>query len=144
AELTNDDGPLQETLAQARTLKLSDDAGPADCLALLRLRALDVQTTTDLARLPERVGALKEAADRTLAHPSTATGPGWIVRVSFPLEQIKRTLAQHASRVEPKSRGELTALTEEIDAEAEKILKTYLKSSRQPDLQVFLTYADHL
>src|SRR5262249_5195044 len=55
AQLTNDSSTLQSTLTQARTLELPDDTGPVDRSALLRLRAIDAETTTDLARLPERV-----------------------------------------------------------------------------------------
>jgi predicted Zn-dependent protease len=144
AQLTNDDSQLQQAQAQARTLTLADGAGPADCLALVRLRALDVQTATEPAPLPERVEAFKQAAGRMLADPATATAPGWIMRLSAQIEQIQRALMQRAATAEPESRGTLTGLVEALDADAEAIFTKALKGSRQPDLQLYLTYADHL
>ena len=88
AHLTNDNDTLQSTLAAARTLTLPDDAGAVDRMALVRLRGLDVQTTTDLARLPERVEALDKETARLLAGQEPT--PGRIVRISLLIEQMQR------------------------------------------------------
>ena len=144
AELTHDDGPLQDTLAQARTLTLADDASPVDRMALVRLRALDARTTTDLAKLPERVETLDKDAGQLLA--GQAQAPGRIIRVSLLIDQVQRAFLDRASRADPKTKDELNKQIEAIDEVAKAIYKKSLSSSsgRQGDLQIYLGYADRL
>jgi predicted Zn-dependent protease len=142
AQLTGDDGALKGTLEQARGRTLADQASPVDRMALLRLRALDVQTTTDFGKVPERVEALVKEASRMRTGPAQA--PGRIVRVGLLLEQIQRSLMPQGSSVDPSTQAQRSALVEAIDRETEAIFKKALAASSQPNLQIYLSYADHL
>src|SRR5262249_37850281 len=119
AQLTNDNGTLQSTLEQSRTLSVAEGAGPVDRMALVRLRALDTQTTTDLTLLPERVEALEKETRGLLA--GDAPAPGRIVRVSLVLEQIQRALLERAKGADTDTRDGLNVLVESIDRNAEAI-----------------------
>jgi predicted Zn-dependent protease len=144
AQLTSDAATLQATLEQARTLSLaggaSADSSPVDRMALVRLRALDAQNTTDLALLPTRIEAIEKEAGPLLA----GDAPRRIVRVSVVLEQIQRTLLERAKGADAGTKDALQALVATIDKQAEAIYKKALASNRQTDLQVYLSYADHL
>ena len=144
AHLTNDNDMLQATLAQARTMTLAQDAGSVDRMALVRLRALDVQTTTDLARLSERVEALDKETALLLAGQEQT--PGRIVRISFLIEQMQRALDQRASSADPAGKEELNKVIGAIDEQAKAIFKKALGSSlsRENNLEVYLTYAKRL
>ena len=144
AQLTNDNDTLQATLAQARTMTLADDAGSVDRLALVRLRALDVQTTTDLAKLSERVEALDKETALLLAGQEPT--PGRIVRISLVIEQIQSALLQRAASADPTAKEALDKVIEAIDEQAKAIFKKALAStpSRENNLQVYLSYADRL
>ena len=48
----------EKALKTSRTLTLPADADPVDRMALLRLRALDVQTTEEPTKLPGRVAEI--------------------------------------------------------------------------------------
>ena len=115
-------------------------------MALLRLRVLDVQTTTDLAKISERVKALQVEASRLLANQSQSLSPGRIARVSLLLEEIQRTLTQRGADADPRTKAELASLVESIDREAEAIFQKAPDghAGRPPDLQVSLSYAYHL
>jgi predicted Zn-dependent protease len=142
AQLTNDPATLAATLADSRTLAVAPTAAPVDRLALVRLRALDAQTTTDLATLAQRIDALKKEARGLLAGNEPAPGP--IVRVSQVIEQIQRALGDRAASADAGTADQIRTLVEAIDQEAEAIYKRALASRRQGDLQISLSYADHL
>ncbi len=144
ARLTNDHDTLEASLAQARTMTLARDAGPVDRMALVRLRALDIQTTTDLAKLTERVEALdKETALLLASHEQT---PGRIVRVSVLIEQVQSALLQRASSADPTAKEAFDKVIGTIDEQALAIFKKALASapSRENNLQVYLGYAKSL
>src|SRR4051812_17919166 len=62
AQVTGETEAREQAMAKARTLTLPADADPVDRMALLRLRALDVQTTVDPSRRAERVTSLQAEA----------------------------------------------------------------------------------
>ncbi|HMB02988.1 MAG TPA: tetratricopeptide repeat protein, partial [Isosphaeraceae bacterium] len=142
AQTTGDKGTMEEALAQSRTLVLPADADPVDRMDLLRLRALDARLTTDPEPLATRVQALQTEARALVAGPSVAAPR--ITRLSQILQQVQRWLTQVASSSDPKARTALTALVEAIDQDVEAIFQKILAASSQPELPIYLTYADHL
>ena len=142
ARATNDNAALEEALARSRTLVLPADADLVDRSALLRSRALDARLTTDPALLPTRVQALQTEARALVAGPALSTHR--ITRLSQLMQQVQRSLIQAASTAEPKTKTALTALVEAIDQDVEAIFQKLLTGPAPPDLQMFLSYADHL
>ncbi len=151
SQLTSDSGTLRETLAQARGLSLPATAGPVDRMALLRLKVLDIQTNLDtttpaepLPGLAARVESLKGDAEALLKGANQASGR--IVRVSLLLEQIQRGLQLRAANpaTAPATRTELVGLVDSIEQVTDAIFQKSMSDSAQPDLQVALSYADHL
>lgn len=142
ARTTGDAAALGSILGQSRGLTLAADAGPVDRMTLLRLRALDVETTDDLARLPERVKALQVETKALVSSPRVA--PNRIMRLSLLLEQVQKSLNLTASKVAPSSKAAVTALVESIEGDVESIFKRSLAQANKTDLHVYLVYADHL
>jgi predicted Zn-dependent protease len=142
AQLTGDAAPLRRTLEEARRLTLDPGAGPVDRMALVRLRALDAQTTTEIAELPGRIRALESETSALLA--GGALAPGRIVRVGQTIQQIQRTLLDRAAGSDAPTTEQLLALVDSLDRQAEAIYQKALASNRTGDLQIALCYADHL
>jgi tetratricopeptide (TPR) repeat protein len=142
SQLTGDTDGRDAALNTSRVLKPPADADQVDRTALLRLRALDAESTTDPAALAERVGAF-QAGVRELAADSTVV-PVRILRMTVKLEQLQKQLVQTASRSDEATRASLTALADAIEADVEANFRKSLETARQTDLGVYLTYADHL
>ena len=75
-------------------------------MALVRLRALDVQTTTDLAKLPDRVEALDKEAGPPGRRPGADARAD--LRISLVLEQIQRALSSAPPAPIPRPRPSST------------------------------------
>ncbi|WP_435019016.1 tetratricopeptide repeat protein [Tundrisphaera sp. TA3] len=141
AELSKDQAQLAPILERSRAATLPADADPTDRLALLRLRAMDVDATTATADLRPRVDALiaeaiAAASDREIPHTR-------IPRISVLLEQTQRSLLG-LGITEPSARDHLTELAGSIDEAAEKIFQKSLAIPGGAELSVYLAYADHL
>jgi len=142
AKAAGDAGALETVLAAARSLSLPAEAGPVDRTALVRLRALDVETTTDPALLADRVKALKAEAQALAASPQIA--PNRIMRLSLLLEQVQKSLTLTAAKGDPSAKGAVDALGDSIEGDVESIFQRALSAATKTDLHVYLVYADHL
>lgn len=142
AQRTEDTAGVEEALSQARPLNLPVGADPVDRMALLRLRALDVQTTKDPVLLAGRVQALQSEGRALLSGPPLA--PARITRLSLLLEKVQKSLIVLAANSEPKSRAALNSLVDAIEGDVETLFQKALDDANKPEMQVFLTYADHL
>ncbi|MFO0893297.1 MAG: tetratricopeptide repeat protein [Isosphaeraceae bacterium] len=142
AQVAKDTRGLDETLAKARSMTLLADASPIDHAALFRLRALDVESTTETVQLPERVKALQAEARTLLNHPAAA--PNRVMRLSLVLERVQKSLSALAGKADPVGKAALNGLVDAIDTDVEEIFQQALKAARTTDLHVYLTYADHL
>ena len=69
ARLANDQPRLGEILKKARSLSLPADADPLDRMALLKLRAIDVASTDDIAALAGPIDALSRDAVAASSEP---------------------------------------------------------------------------
>lgn len=143
ARATGDDKGLAEALAQARSTPLAADASPVDRFALVRLQAIEIQTRKASDALDGQVKNLLQHVKEIVADP--ALPPGRITRLSQVLEQTQRSLAR------PSSPGAATGqavggnpLADAIEVELEGIFKKALGSQQRADLQVYMTYAEHL
>ncbi|WP_406696848.1 tetratricopeptide repeat protein [Singulisphaera sp. Ch08] len=142
AQHLHDKSTVEEILKQTRTLSLPADADALDRMALLRLRELDVLSTTDPVELAARVNALQAEVQTVLAGSPLA--PPRIARLSALLEGVQRSLLQIAATSEPKTRASLTGLVDAIDANVESLFQKALEEVNRPELQVYLSYAEHL
>lgn len=142
AEKSGDTATLQETLKQSRGMTLPDDAGSLDRTALLRLRELDVLSTNDPAELAPRVKALQSELQHVLSGPQLA--PIRIARLSSILEGIQKSLSRMAATAKAEDRETLTGLVDLIDKDIEVLFQRALQEENHPELQVYLSYAEHL
>jgi len=139
----SDDGPgCEAALAGARALSPPADADPVDRTALLMLRALDVETTAEPARLAARVKVLQGEA-RTLAS-NAGVAPNRVTRLNLLLGRVQKALARTAAKTTPEARPGVEALIDGIDADIDAIFEQALAALSKTDMHVYLTYADHL
>src|SRR5207248_976126 len=110
AHVVGDTAGRDAALAQARSLTLPADVGPVDRMTLVRLRAHDVESTSETARLPDRVKAL-QAETRALASGG-ALAPNRIMRLSLLLEEVQKSLTLTASKADPASKKSVNALVD--------------------------------
>lgn len=142
AQYTGDNVAMRESLDASRGLTLTEKDPSVDHLALLRLLALDVQTTTDPEALASRVKALQVEARALLA--GTDLAPTRITRLSLLLEQIQKSLMITASKLPAKSKAEVTQLVDTIEGDVNGLFTRALEPANKPELSLYLTYADHL
>jgi predicted Zn-dependent protease len=142
AQAVGDEAACESALAPARALALPADAGPVDRMALVRLRALDVESTADAARLAGRVKALQAETKALAATPDLA--PNRIMRLSLLLEQVQKSLALTASKGDATTKAAVIALGDSIEGDVEAIFQRSLDAAKKPDLHLYLVYADHL
>ena len=142
AQTRGDAEAREAVLAGARGLTLPSNAGPVDRTALVRLRALDVETTTDAARLAGRVEALRAGVEALTADKDIA--PTRVIRVSRVLEGAQKSLGLTASQAKPADRAAIKQLDDAIESDFDAIFKGALQTAGRTDLGVYLTYADHL
>jgi tetratricopeptide (TPR) repeat protein len=143
AEQTGDATRRETVLTGSRGMVLPENASPVDLSALLRLRALDVQTTDDIAGLTPRVKTLQSDA-RTLVASTTGV-PNIVVRLSSVLESVQSRLLILASNTkDPSARQTITSLVDAIDEDVEAIFQQSLTAARKSNLKIYFNYAAHL
>jgi predicted Zn-dependent protease len=142
AEVVGDASGREAVLTKARMLTLPADCDPVDRTALVRLRALDAETTADPVKLAERVQTLQAEAKTLLS--SAQIAPRRVLRVSLVLERVQKTLMLLALKTEPAAKQSVTALVDAIDNDVEAIFRKSLDLASKTDLHIHLMYADHL
>ena len=70
--------------------------------------------------------------------------PARVARLRSFLEQTQRTLFVRTAKVAAPDQKSLEGLVDAIEVELEAIFKLALSGDREPDLQTYWTYADHL
>jgi len=143
AQVTGDAPRRDAVLARSRALSLPANADPVDRTALLRLRALDVETATGPAELPARVAALQAETRALAAAPSPA--PNRVMRLSLLLERAQKSLAAAAaSQADPAAKAAADGLVDAIEGDVEAIFQRTLAPDGKAGLHGYLTYAEHL
>ena len=142
AQATGDLTVCRAVLLASRKLTLPPDSGAVDRTALLRLRALDVELTTDPAALPSLVKTLQVECTALMSGPAVA--PNRITRLSHVLQGVQTALTATASRAAPSEKPAVNALVDAIEGDVESIFQKSIAAAGKPDLPMSLTYADHL
>jgi len=140
---TTADVPARDTaLAQAGTLALPTDSEPVDRIAGLRILTLAIRSETDAARLDGQVRNMLQQVKQLCRTEDLA--PARVARLRSFLEQTQRTLIERTAKVASPNQKSIEGLVDAIEVELEAIFKLALSGDREPDLQTYLTYADHL
>jgi tetratricopeptide (TPR) repeat protein len=142
ARATGDDRARDAAFAQVRALPAAPDAGLIDRMARVRLEAIEVQSQGDPARLDAQVKGIIAHARELIAVPDLA--PGQVSRLSLMLEQIQRSLVPRSGKAKAGGDPAIDALVESLEAELETLFQKTLDASHGSDLQVYLSYCDHL
>ena len=138
---SKDQAQLDTILARVRPTALADDAAPSDRIALLRLRAMDLDATKDTAALADRVEAVKREARAAASDPEIPSTR--IARISLLIEDVQKALIARGVE-DPTSRVAMNTFGDSLDDVAETIFQKSLGVKGGADLNVYLAYADHL
>jgi tetratricopeptide (TPR) repeat protein len=142
AQATGDDKARDEACAEARAIKLPEGTGPIDRVARVRIEGIEIQNTADPGTLGPRMGEmLKEVRELATAADVTAAR---VTRLSQLLEQTQRVLATRHPKARKGEAGAVDTLVDAIEVDLEAIFQKVIAGAQKADLQVYLTYADHL
>jgi len=142
ADTNGDASGRDEAFAQASKTTLQPDADPNDRMAKIRIVSLAIRSETDPARLDSQVQNLLQQV-KELGKPEDLA-PARVARLRVLLEQTQKDLTKRSDLVGPTGKEGLDALVNAIEVDLESIFKQALAGKNEPDLQTFLTYADHL
>jgi cellulose synthase operon protein C len=139
---TGDDKDCHEAFAKARSIELAADAGPVDRMARVRIEAVEIQLQKDEGSLEGQVSRLLGHVKELVADPELAAGR--VTRLSQLLEQTQRALVQRKSKQTGGRDSTVHRLATAIEVDLEEIFQKALRANQKSDLQVYLSYADHL
>src|SRR5208337_1662324 len=143
---TGDDKARDEAFAQARSIVLPADAGPVDQMARVRIEAVEIQMQMqkqkDEGPLEGQVNSLLGHVKELVADPELASGR--VTRLSQLLEQTQRALVPGKLKQTGGRDSTLPRLADAIEVELEGIFQKALSANQKSDLQIYLSYADHL
>jgi predicted Zn-dependent protease len=139
---TGDDKARDEAFSQARSIVPPADAGPVDRMARVRIEAAEIPMQKDQGRLEGQVKSLLGHVKELVADPDLASGR--VTRLSQLLEQTQRALVHRVSKGKTGGDGKGDPLADAIEGELEGIFQKALIANQKSDLQIYLTYADHL
>ena len=142
ADVAGDLPTRNATLSASRDLKLAADASSVDRTAMLRLRALDVESTSEVAQLEPRVKALQNEAN--LLFDGREVAPNRIMRLSIVLEKVQKSLTILGAKSDPAVKKSVDNLVDSIESDVESIFQKSLAAAGDRNLHIYLTYADHL
>ncbi len=142
ADATGDAPARDAACAQAAALSFAADTAAIECITWLRLITLQIRTESEPAKLGGQVEAmLAQVKQLTLSH---GLAPARVARLRTFLELSQRSLIEGASRVSAAATPLYDRQVDAIELELEAIFKLALSGEKEPDLQTFLSYADHL
>jgi len=139
---TGDDKARDEAFSQARSIVLPADAGPVDRMARVRIEAVEIQMQKGEGPLQGQVNSLLGHVKELVADPELASGR--VTRLSQLLEQTQRALVQRKSKQTDGRDGTVLRRADAIEVELEGIFQKVLSANQKSDLQIYLSYADHL
>ncbi|HKM54006.1 MAG TPA: tetratricopeptide repeat protein, partial [Isosphaeraceae bacterium] len=142
AQVTGDRQARDAACALARSAPLSDDASTLDRMAQVRFEAIEIQSQEDSRPLPDQVKNLLAHVQELIAGGDVP--PGRITQLCQVLQQTQRALAGRVGSNREGGRRDLESLVSAIDGQLEGIFQKALSSPQKSELQVYLSYADHL
>jgi len=143
AQASGDEAGLRRVVEEASSIEVAAGAATADRIAQVRLEALAVQSMKDQEGLERRVEALLARVSELVDGPEVP--PARVARLSQLLEQTQRALkASGTGTGRSEDRPVREAVVERLERALESMFQKALESGREADLQVYLTYANHL
>ena len=142
ADATGDLAARESVLARARAITPGPDSDPVDRVAGLRIASMAIRFEANPARLDEQVrGMLKQVKAMGVVEE---LAPARVARLRALLERTQRSLVEKTGNGSPAAKKGIERLVDSIEAELESIFKLALAANKEPDLQTYLAYADHL
>ncbi len=120
----------------------ADDPDPADRFARLRLTAMEIRREPRWEQLSSQVGKLLEQV-KGLGKPEEMP-PTRVARLRLLLEQTQKALTARSTKLPPKGQKAVDGLVDAIEVDLDSVFQQALAEGRQPDLQTYWSYADHL
>ncbi len=142
ADLIGDSTARAAALAEFRASTPSSDPAHVDRFARLRLTSLEIREEGQLAQLTGEVAKLGEQV-KGLGKPEEMP-PGQVARLRLLLEETQKALTARSSKLPPDGRKVVDGLVDAIEVDLDSVFQQALAEGRQPDLQTYLSYADHL
>jgi tetratricopeptide (TPR) repeat protein len=146
ADLVGDEKGRLAALAEARTQEQAQAPNSVqdavDLFARLRLTALEIRFEAGWQQLAGPVGRLREQV-KALGKPEELP-PARVARLRALLESTQKSLTDRSAKLPPDGKTSVAALVDAIEVDLETVFRQALADGRQPDLQTFLAYADHL
>jgi tetratricopeptide (TPR) repeat protein len=143
AQATGDDRARDEVFSRARSIVLPQGADTVDQLARVRLEAIEIQTEIAPQKLADEVKSLLGHVRELVAAPDLTAGR--VTRLSQLLERTQRALVLRLSPAAKTGGANLTdPLASAIEVELAEMFQKVLSGNQKPELQVYMTYADHL
>jgi len=142
ADATGDQAGRSEAFAQAAAADVAGDRPTIERITWLRLSALQIRSETDPARLGALVQTLLEQGKQLTE--AGGLGTTRVVRLRSILEQTQRALMERSSSTPADARAQYDRQVDAIELDLETMFKLALAPEQEPDVQSFLSYADHL
>ncbi len=132
----------REAFAQASKAGDPGDCPPIERITWMRLFALQIRTETDAARLGALVQTLLKQGKKLTE--AGGLGAARVVRLRSILELTQRGLMERSASSPADARPQYDRQVEAIELDLEAMFKLALAPEQEPDVQSFLSYADHL
>jgi predicted Zn-dependent protease len=145
ADATGDTAARTAAMNQAGNSGSVAELGAVDRLAWLRIVALAIRAQTDKGQVapPRRQVQFMLVLAKELCKAEDVAPPR-VARIRLVLEQTQRALFEQSAKLAGTDKQAIDALVDSIDVELESIFKLALFGEAEPDLQTYLSYADHL
>ncbi len=142
ADATGDAAARGAAFAQTAGLALAADCPSIDRITSLRIITLQIRNEPDPAKLNSQVQAMlaqvKQLTD------SQVLSPARVNRLRSFLELTQRGLIEAGAKATASAKAEFNRQVDAIELDLEAVFKLALSGEQEPDLQTFLSYADHL
>ena len=142
ADLIGDAAAREAAFVEARAATPEADPNSVDRFARLRLLSLEIRSEGRWTELPGQVEKLREQV-KGLGKPEEMP-PGRVARLGLLLEQTQRSLTSRSTKLPADRRKAVEGLVDTIEVDLNSVFQQALAEGRQPDLQTYLSYADHL
>ena len=142
ADASGDAAARTSAFAESAKLALDPKSAPIERITWLRLITLQIRIETDPSQLAGLVqamlGQVKQLTDGQIL------GPARVARLRSCLELTQRGLLERSAQAGATARASYDRYVDAIEADLEAIFKLALATEQEPDLQTFLSLADHL
>jgi cellulose synthase operon protein C len=142
ADLIGDVTSRGAALAEARAAKAASDPDAVDRFDRLGLLAMEIRDGDRWAQLSGQVETLREQV-KALGKPEELA-PGQVARLRLLLEEAQRSLTARSAKLPADGKKVVEGLVDAIEVDLESVFQQALAEGREPDVQTYVSYADHL